>query len=378
LHRADDAINRCVMHAASFAVLRLLADGRVRTCAGVAATLSLSRRRVEWALRELAEHRVEVTTTRGQGVRLARPFDALDADVIERELATLSASAPSLPKPFARSRMEQDGTPYFDVGEAAGGKTSCETFSAGLPVRIRLEVIDECASTNSWLAAQAETGAPTGAAVVCELQHAGRGRRGASWVSGLGTSLTFSLLWRFDRGAAALGGLSLTAGVACARALDALGVSRVALKWPNDLLLDGAKLGGILVEASGEPHGPTAAVVGIGINIRFEPAAKRTIGQPTADLAASGVTVSRNLVLARLLVELTSAFSRFAHGGFTPFRAEWLRRHAYQGAPVRVLAPPRAIDGIAADIAEDGALILQTAGGRERFHAAEVSLRRAA
>ena len=192
---------------------------------------------------------------------------------------------------------------------------------------IRLEVVDECASTNAWLAARAERGAPAGAAVVCELQRAGRGRRGASWFSGLGTSLTFSILWRFDRGAAALGGLSLAAGVACARALDSLGIRGVALKWPNDLMLDGAKLGGILVEISGEPHGPTAAVAGIGINMQSRPsgcAARSDSRSPTLLRAAR--TVARNLALARLLAELARRVRR-------------LRANRLRPVPRRVAAP---------------------------------------
>jgi BirA family biotin operon repressor/biotin-[acetyl-CoA-carboxylase] ligase len=323
------------MHASSFAVLRLLADGRMRTRAQVCAALALSHRTVERALREIVAHGLEIATARARGVRLASAFDALDAGAVERALA-------------------------------------------GCAPAIRLEVIDECASTNTWLAERAERGAPAGSAIVCELQHEGRGRRGASWFSGLGTSLTFSLLWRFDRGAAALGGLSLAAGVACVRALDSLGVRGVALKWPNDLMLDGAKLGGILAEISGEPQGPTAVVAGIGINMRLDRAARYAIGQPVADLASNGVPVARNLALARLLAELASAFEVFAQAGFRSFRDEWLGRHAYQGASVRVIAPQRAVDGVATDIAEDGALIVETARGTERFHAAEVRLRQAA
>jgi BirA family biotin operon repressor/biotin-[acetyl-CoA-carboxylase] ligase len=323
------------MHASSFAVLRLLADGRMLTHAEIGAALALSRRTVQRALREIAAQGLEVTTTRGRGSRLASAFDLLDAGAVARGMEN---RAPA----------------------------------------IRLEVIDECASTNTWLALRAEQGAPIGTAVVCELQHAGRGRRGAAWFSGLGTSLTFSLLWRFPHATAALGGLSLAAGVACVRALDSLGIHRVALKWPNDLMLDGAKLGGILVEISGAPRGPTTAVAGVGINVKFNPAARRAIGQPVADLAASGVSVGRNLVLGRLLAELARAFEAFARTGFRPFREEWLRRHAYQGAAVRIVAPQRSVDGVATDIGEDGALIVETSRGLERFHAAEVSLRQAA
>ncbi len=126
-------------------------------------------------------------------------------------------------------------------------------------------------------------------------------------------------------------------------------------------MLDGTKLGGILIDISGEPHGPTAAVAGIGISMHLDAALRRAIGQPVADLAASGAPLGRNLVLARLLAELARAFDEFARTGFGPFRDEWLHRHAYQGASVRVIGPQRAVDGVARDIAEDGALIVETA-----------------
>jgi len=323
------------MRASSFAVLRLLADGRMLTHAEIGAALALSRRTVLRALREIAAQGLELTSTGGRAARLANAFDMLDARTVER---VIGSRAPA----------------------------------------IKLAVIDQCSSTNTWLLEHAERGAPPGVAVACELQQEGRGRRGAAWFSGLGTSLTFSLLWRFAREAAALGGLSLAAGVACARALDALGVRGVALKWPNDLMLDGVKLGGILVEISGPPRGPTAAVTGVGLNVRLDPAARRAISQPVTDLAASGASVTRNVALGHLFAELASAFELFARAGFQPFRDEWLRRHAYQGAAVRIVAPQRSVDGVAADIAEDGALIVETARGLERFHAAEVSLRRAA
>src|SRR5262249_60821210 len=108
------------------------------------------------------------------------------------------------------------------------------------------------------------------------------------WYSGLGTSLTFSMLWRFEGGASAVGGLSLAVGVACVGALARLGLRQVALKWPNDLIVDDGKLGGILVELGGEPLGPTAALIGVGINVRMPAHARRAIGRPVADLATAG------------------------------------------------------------------------------------------
>jgi BirA family biotin operon repressor/biotin-[acetyl-CoA-carboxylase] ligase len=322
------------VRSSSFAVLKALADGRLRSGPAIAAAAGLARAAVPRALRELAANGLAVRAVRGRGYRLATPFDALDAAAITHAL---------------------------------------ERHAAG----IRLDVIGECESTNALVGGRAAAGAPSGTAVACELQRAGRGRRGASWYSGLGTSLTLSVLWRFDRAAASLSGLSLAIGVACARALEACGASGVGLKWPNDIVRGDGKLGGILVEVAGDAKGSAAAVIGVGINVRLPGAARRAIGRPVADLA--DLAVARNGLAARLLAEIADVAATFERAGFGGFRDEWLRRHAWQGRQVRVLAPPeRTVDGVAAGVADDGALIVDTPLGPERFHAAEVSLRLAA
>ncbi len=320
------------MRTSSFAVLRLLTEERFRSGAEIGAALGLSRSMVRHAVRDLEARGLKVFRVRGRGYRLRLPFDALDADAIGRRLGRRHAG-------------------------------------------LRLRLLDECDSTNSELAARAAAGAPSGTALACELQRAGRGRRGASWYSGLGTSVTFSLLWRFDRGAAALGGLSLAVGVACIRAFRALGLDKVALKWPNDLVCGDGKLGGILIELAGDALGPTAAVIGIGVNVRVPENARRSIGQPVADLPREAAP-SRNRLLGELLAALAEALPVFGGQGFGPFRDEWLRHHAYHGRRVRLLVPSRrTVEGTATGVAEDGALLVATRGGVERFHSAEVSLR---
>ena len=288
------------------------------------------------AVRELRSNGLAVHAVPGRGYRLAEPFDALDPMAIRNALGSRAASIP-------------------------------------------LEVLDECESTNAVLAGRAAGGAPSGTVVVCELQSAGRGRRGAGWYSGLGTGLTLSLLWRFERGTGSLSGLPLAIGVACARALDALGARDVGLKWPNDIVRRDAKLGGILVEVSGDGDRSSAAVIGVGINVRLPDAAKRAIGRPVADLDEGHGAPSRNALAARLAAEIAAAAAAFQREGFGAFRDEWLRRHAWQGRRVRVLAPSRrTVDGVAADVGDDGALIVDTPRGPERFHSAEVSLKLAA
>ncbi len=324
------------MRSSSFAILRSLADGSFHSGESIGRALGVTRGAVWLGVRDIEARGLKIFKVRGRGYRLERPFDALDASAV-------------------RHALERDGT------------------------AVRLDVLDECPSTNALLLDRAARGARSGTALACELQTAGRGRRGNRWVSGLGDALTFSLLWRFETSPATLGGLSLAVGVACARALARLAAIGVRLKWPNDLVLDGAKLGGILVEIEGETHGPCVAVVGVGINVRLPEATRCGLGQPVTDLAASGLTLpARNDLLAKLLTSIAEAVRTFERRGFAPFREEWQRRHAWQGQRVRVVvAERRAIDGVAAGVAEDGALLLETPRGLERFHAGEVSLRRA-
>ena len=239
--------------------------------------------------------------------------------------------------------------------------------------RFDAELLPVCASTNAELIARAEAGAPSGSVVIAASQTAGRGRRGRTWLSAPGDSLTFSLLWRFAPGTMPLC-LSLAAGLALAHALTKLGAGRTALKWPNDVLKDDKKLAGILVELV--PGATHAAVIGLGLNLRL-PAALPAEVRETA--AALDMPVDANSLLAAILAELRTVLDIFAATGFAGLRADWGALDAFQDLPVRLLsdfAPPR--DGICRGVDVDGALLLETDGCIERILSGEISLRRAA
>jgi len=193
----------------------------------------------------------------------------------------------------------------------------------------------------------------------------------------VGEALTFSLLWRSARGAAALSGLTLAVGVALARALGSAGAGGVALKWPNDVLSRGAKLAGILVELQGDALGPTAVVIGVGINVRLSDQTRARIGQAATDLeSAMGAAPDRNRLLAGVLIELDRTLETFGRDGFAPLCDEWQRLHAQQGKRVTLTLPGGACrSGRARGVAEDGALLLETAAGTQRFHSGEITLR---
>jgi BirA family biotin operon repressor/biotin-[acetyl-CoA-carboxylase] ligase len=195
----------------------------------------------------------------------------------------------------------------------------------------------------------------------------------------LGNALTFSLLWRFEFGLSAISGLSLAVGVAMMRALGKLGVAGIGLKWPNDILTSRGKLAGILIEAQGDMLGPSAVVIGIGLNLRLPRTVQQHIDQPVTDLAHSvGEMPERNRLLALLLQELANMLGVFAKRGFSPLRTEWESYHVYQNKQVKMLLPDGTQTiGVVHGVNDEGALRVETKQGMQIFHAGEISLREA-
>ena len=226
---------------------------------------------------------------------------------------------------------------------------------------VEVRVLERCASTNALLLA-GRLQRPV--LLAADVQTAGRGRRGRRWHSAPGCGVLFSLGLPMRRGARDLGGLSIVAGVAAVRALRALGAADAALKWPNDLLARGAKLGGILVETRAQGAG-SAAVVGIGVNHRNAPGLAVRLRRDIAALEdCLRPLPERNAVIGALARELLAALRAFDAQGFSPFREDWDALHAHAGQRLRVrLADGRRLVGIAAGLADDGALRLRTRHG---------------
>jgi BirA family transcriptional regulator, biotin operon repressor / biotin---[acetyl-CoA-carboxylase] ligase len=324
------------MNTMAFQTLRALADGAFHSGEDIARMLGVTRSAVWYGIRDIAGAGFEIETVRGRGYRLARAVSLLDAGRVQSAL-----------------------------GAAAD--------------RISLEICDTLDSTNTQLMRRAALGACSGLALATEAQSAGRGRRGRVWHSGIGSALTFSLLWRFAQGARELAGLSLAVGVALARALRAAGAHEVRLKWPNDVVLPGGKLAGILIEMQGDVLGPSTAVIGVGVNVRPDPRVFAAVDQAVTDLeTAAGTPVDRNALLGCLLQELAAVLDLFAAQGFAPLQEEWQSLHAHQDRPVCLALPDgQSIGGVARGVADDGALLLETAAGVARHHSGEVSLRAA-
>ena len=231
-------------------------------------------------------------------------------------------------------------------------------------------------STSSELARRAAD-LPDLSFVFADWQQAGRGRRGRQWLSPPATNLQFSCLKRFASGYSALSGLSLAAGIAAAQALEDCGVRGIALKWPNDLVHDDAKLGGILVELGGEFMGPCHAIIGIGINVHLSDTVRAALGRPCADLTSlpGGMAPSRNALASALIARLVDALDAFDAAGFAAFTQAWAGRDALAGRRVRVEGAHGTFDGIAANVDARGALQVRTHEGMRVIDSAEVTVR---
>jgi BirA family biotin operon repressor/biotin-[acetyl-CoA-carboxylase] ligase len=237
----------------------------------------------------------------------------------------------------------------------------------------QLEVFETIDSTNTHLMANASVESVAGRAAVAEHQSAGRGRRGRAWKSPHGQSIALSLGTHVEVPATRLGAVSLVVGLAVVRALDRCGVVGVGLKWPNDVVLNGAKLGGILIEVV-PARQPCEVVIGVGINVARDPELVAVV-DPVATISDVVATIDRNLVVARLIESIHGHVRRFEAEGFAPFRGAWQAANVHRDARVAVLLGEARIEGRVLGVGEAGELVLGTAEGERRFTSGEVSLR---
>ena len=238
---------------------------------------------------------------------------------------------------------------------------------------VAIEVVAETGSTNADLLGR--TGQLRGPVLrIAERQTAGRGRAGRPWLSVPGATLTFSLAWHFKGGLHTMAGLPLAVGVALAETLGSLGVP-VQLKWPNDVLRDGKKLAGILVEAQQGADGGYWAVIGVGLNLIMPDALEAQIGRDVAG-APWLAQMDRNQLMATLLSRLAAVLAEFDDTGFAPFCERWNALHAWQGQDVTIMDGGQVLQqGRAAGVDHNGRLLLDTALGRAEVLSGDVSLR---
>lgn len=319
-------------------LLPMLADGHFHSGQDLADRLGVSRTAVWKQLNRLEELGLDLESVKGQGYRIPGGLELLEES---RLRAGLSETAQSL------------------LGEL-----------------VLLPTVD---STNAEVLRRLEQGAGTGVVCTAEQQTAGRGRRGREWVSPYARNIYLSLGWEFSQGAAALEGLSLASGVAVCAALQQLGLSGLQLKWPNDVLHQGSKLGGILLEMTGDAAGACQVVLGIGLNVAMPAAPAAAIDQDWTDLAriGGGAAPGRNAVLAALLNELLPLVAGFEQQGFAAWRDAWLALDAFADRAVVLRAGEREMAGVARGVDNRGALQLETTLGLQSLYGGEISLRAA-
>jgi BirA family transcriptional regulator, biotin operon repressor / biotin---[acetyl-CoA-carboxylase] ligase len=237
-----------------------------------------------------------------------------------------------------------------------------------------LEVWPSIGSTNAELMGRAQSASVDGCICLAEVQTHGRGRRGRSWFSPFGANLAVSIGLAPDLPVAQLGGASLVVGLAVLDALDQLGVRNTALKWPNDVLLNGAKLGGILIEMLQVPN--VQLVVGIGLNVVLPPRVRAELDQEVADLAGASFARSRSELAGRVISSVVEFTRQFEQVGFAPFVPAFNDRHHYHGREVRLIQGEELISGTVVGVSDAGALQLRSSGKLVEFHGGEVSLRK--
>ncbi len=275
----------------------------------------------------------------------------------------------------------------------------------GLAALAMLEVVESIDSTNSELLRR-DTARDGASVLFAEQQTGGRGRQGRVWVSPPACNLYVSIARHFVGDIARLGGLSLVVGVAVAEELQTLGLDRIRLKWPNDLVIpygaaaddataNGAhlrKLGGVLIESGGLRDGGVRAVIGLGLNINMSgllhPALELsdadaaharidTIDQPWADLRSQlgARTPSRNAIAVAVLDALLPALAAFERDGLAPTLHRYPRFDALRGQTIETRGGAEPLFGIADGLADDGALRLRTSTGDVLLRAGEISVR---
>lgn len=317
-------------------LLQCLGAGGTHAGTAMAAELGVSRAAVAKQVATLRDAGWAIDTT-PDGYRLDPAHRPLDAGILERRIASVA------------DRLD------------------------------RFELLERVDSTSDHLARSAP-GRPGRARVcVAESQQAGRGRRGRAWHAGPGGSITFSIDATLPLAPPSLAGFSLAAGITCAEILAAHGLDKVRVKWPNDLQVDGDKLGGLLVEISGESGGPSRVILGVGVNHRLAG------DLPDVDTAVTDLVRCRpdaaglrNEITGDLVAGCVGLLQRFPEQGLAAWSERWPGFDALAGREVEVDAPGGRVRGTALGIAADGALRVRGPEGEQCFHSGEVSVRPAA
>lgn len=315
-----------------------LCDGEFHSGEDLAKTLGVTRSAVWKAANALRDLGMPLEGVQNRGYKLPGASDALSADSIREKLSP-------------------------EVSDCVS----------------RLDVAWTTASTNTELVERPYPAQGKSEVMLAEYQSAGRGRRGRTWLAPPGGAVCLSFSWTFPEVPREPGALSLAIGVCVLRALGALGVADVKLKWPNDVLVGDRKLGGILIELRAESAGAACVVVGIGLNVALGSELLEKIastGLSAVDLASvTAARVSRNELAARIIDHSMRGLKQFGREGLKPFLEEWQRADALHAREVAVHIGDETVRGLARGIDLGGALMVETREGLRKFLSGEVTVR---
>ena len=319
-------------------LLHLLADGQLHSGSELAAELGVSRSAVWKHIRQLESLELEVAAQAGQGYRLAAPLE------------------------------------LFDEAQIVNTMNERTRQLCGAP-----EILWTSKSTSDHLLKEPAPLAGNAHACLAEYQSSGRGRRGRQWFAPAGHGVCLSVAWSFATSPANLACLGLAVGVGVLRAVRAAGAANAQLKWPNDIVVDGCKLAGILIDVQGESGGPLYIVAGVGVNYRLnnftEEAVAANGGIVPASMTAAGEVAGRNRTAALLINEICAVLAAFSADGFASLADEWSGADYLAGRKVNVQLDDTVLSGIARGITDDGRLQLETDGKLQLLVTGDVSVR---
>lgn len=282
-------------------------------------------------------------------------------------------------------RMVADGVPVESVAskgyrlsegvELLGVERIFDHIDPSVHSSMDLEVFATLDSTNAHLANKPQVPGRLGVAAA-ETQPLGQGRRGRQWISSPYRNLMLSLSHIYEAWPQNPSGLSLAFSVSVHSALISLGVHEVGLKWPNDIIAKGNKLGGLLVSASGEAGGELKVVMGVGLNLELDEDDRQHIDQPAIDLKELGCQVSRNQLIAEIIINVQEMLKIYPQDGFAPFADYWNQNACFINEQVRLFDGTDEYMGELLGVDKDGQLQLNTANGILKFNTSELSLRK--
>ena len=316
-------------------LLEIISNGNVYSGQDLAASLNVSRAAIWKSIKHLQALGLEIRAIRGKGYQLLEKFEFLSKEEIRSMMTSKS-------------------------------KKSCKDIG----------VVFKTNSTNSYLLNQLDNESIHGSVVFAEYQLGGRGRRNKKWISPIGSGICFSVGWRFEVMPISLGLLSLYMGIAVARSLNSLKIKEVGLKWPNDIITTGHKIGGILLDIRGESTGPLDVIVGVGINYELPKYRLISVDQPIIDVCSvSKKRFSRNMIAASLLSNVLEILHDLQTGANLNLLNEWRQFDYYIGKEATLILPNEKITGILKGVDEQGSLLMLVDGKLLSYRSGEVSLR---